>query len=85
MKTLCAMLMAMAAVTSTSAYAQDGEQMVDPKRCQARCKEAFTVEIMKKDPGYAAVHNDPAISDAEKAKRHKEAVKKVCREICTGE
>ena len=85
MKNLRAVLVAIAALISTQAIAQDGEQMVDPKRCQTKCKEALTVDIMKKDAAYAAFHNDPAVSDAEKAKHHKEAVKKTCRKICTDE
>jgi hypothetical protein len=85
MKKFCAMLLAIAAVTSLQAYAQDGEKMVDPKACQARCKDMMTVETMSKDPNFAAVQNDPAKSDAEKAKLHKDAAKKVCRKICTDE
>jgi hypothetical protein len=85
MKKFCAILMAIVACTSMSAYGGQEDKPFDPKRCQARCKELSTVENMKKDLDYAAVQNDPALSDAEKAKHHKEAVKKSCRHICTGE
>ncbi len=83
MNTSTALLMAIAALTSTSAIAQQGELTYDPKRCEAVCKADMKPEKLKKETyDYEAVQSDPAKSDADKARSHKDAVKKVCRYIC---
>ncbi len=82
MKSIIALLMAVAAFTSTPAFAKQ-ETTFDPKRCEVRCKEIMKPEKIKKDVyDYDAVRSDPTKSDAEKARRHKDALKKVCRAIC---
>jgi hypothetical protein len=83
MKKLTALLVTVAAFSSISAFAQQGESTFDPKRCEAICKETLTADKLKKDVyDYEALQRDPAKSAAEKVRNNKDAVKKVCRSIC---
>jgi hypothetical protein len=83
MKTYISLLMAIAAFTSPPAFPQQEGQTFDSKTCDARCKEITKPEDIKKDVyDHRAVQGDPSKSEAEKARSHKDAVKKVCRSIC---
>lgn len=80
MKKMIAVFFALAAFGSSPAFGQDE---MDSKACMSNCKEALNPSLIKKGVyDYEAVQNDVSLSDAEKKKRHKQAVAGVCKSMC---
>jgi hypothetical protein len=78
-----AVVLAVAAMHAVPALA---EEEFNVKQCQKRCLEIIDVSKSKKAVyDYESVQNDPALTEAQKKKLHKDELKRACTRICVAD